>query len=37
MQNMPSVIKIHPLDNVAVAMRDNSAGKTLSVESKPIH
>ncbi|OAT59294.1 altronate hydrolase [Obesumbacterium proteus ATCC 12841] len=37
MQNMPSVIKIHPLDNVAVALRDLSAGETLSVESQSIH
>ena len=37
MQNMPSVIKIHPLDNVAVALRDLNAGETLSVESQPIH
>ncbi|MDN6774717.1 MAG: altronate dehydratase family protein, partial [Enterobacterales bacterium] len=34
---MPSVIKIHPLDNVAVALRDLSAGETLSVESQSIH
>lgn len=33
MQNMQSVIKIHPLDNVAVALRDLSAGETIDVES----